>query len=235
VNFRIGKSSFPVKSIAQRHEFNGRLPAAPGAAALVTMPDVDTGERGTGVVWCASMPVDKNHDGILDLSFSETDATSVASPMFAWVSNGLIIPGTGGNLDHDVQVAANSPRNYSYGQITCQRDLENFFRLWLCGVPPLSLSEGYTVTVSCKAISGSPAINLYLAETNGGIGYLTDTNIAQSLVGETALCTVSANTTNIFPADYFDGSNKYFLFEGAGIGEGQFTLTFFSFFSAKFC
>ena len=199
----------------------------PGPAALVTMPDIDTGQRGTGVVWCASMPVDKNHDGILDLSFSGTDATSVASPMVAWVNNGLIIPGTSGNLDHGVQVATNSPRNYSYGQITCQRDLENFFRLWICGLPSFPSSQGYSVTLSCSGISGSPAINLYMAETNGGIGYLTDTNVAQSMVGEISLGTISTNSGIIFPTNFFDGSNKYFLFEGAGIGEGQFTLTIY--------
>src|SRR5208282_5069028 len=126
-----------------------------------------------------------------------------------------------------MQVATNSPRNYYFGQITCQRDLENFFRLWICGLPAFPPSQGYLVTLSCSAVSGSPAINLYLAETNGGTLYLTDTNVAQSLVRETMLGTISTNSGIIFPANFFDGSNKYFLFEGAGIGEGQFTLTIY--------
>jgi hypothetical protein len=197
----------------------------PGPAALVTMPDIDTGERGTGVVWCASMQVDKNADGIMDLSFSGTDATSVASPMRAWVNNGLIVPGINGNLDHDVPTGTSGPYNYTAGQITCQRDLENFFRLWVCGVPSLPASQGYSVTLSCAAISGSPAINLYLAETNGGTLYLTDTNAAQNLVGETMLGSISPTSIYTFPDNFFDGTNKHFLFEGAGIGEGQFTLT----------
>jgi hypothetical protein len=48
----------------------------PGDVALVTMPDLDTGERGTGIVHCVSLQVDKNHDGEMDLSFSGPNATS---------------------------------------------------------------------------------------------------------------------------------------------------------------
>ena len=203
------------------------FPTNPGPVALVTMPDIDTGARGTCIVYAASIQLDKNHDTNMDLSFNGVDATSQSSPMAVWVNNGLIIPGTGGNLDHNVQVSANSPRNFSYGKITCQRDLENFFRLWICGVPSLPSSQGYSVTLSCSAISGSPAINLYTAETNGSTLYLTSTNVAQSLVNETKLGTISSSSTYTFPNNFFNGSNKCFLFEGAGIGEGQFTLTIY--------
>jgi len=197
-----------------------------GPAALVTMPDPDTGARGTSTVYCVSMNVDANHDGNMDLSFNGPDATSQSSPMEFWVNDGNIKPGINGNLDTDMPVPQNPP-NYSAGQITCQRDLENFARLWVCGVPALPASQGYSVTLTCNAISGNPAINLYTDEGDGGIGYLTDTNLAQSLVAETELGAISPANTYTFPANFFDGTNKYFLFEGAGIGEGQFTLTIY--------
>ncbi len=201
-----------------------------GQAALVTMPDLDTGARGTGTVYCVSMNVDANHDGTMDTSFNGPDATSQASPDVVWVNNGYIQPGSGGGLDKDLPVAPTTT-NYNFGQITCPRDLENFFRLWICGVPAMTYSNNLSATLTCSAITGSPAINIFAAETNGGILYLTDTNTAQSLVNQTKLGTVGATTsgsgTLVFPNSFFDGSTKHLLFEGAGIGEGQFTLTIY--------
>jgi hypothetical protein len=154
--------------------------------------------------------------------------------MVAWVNNWHTIPGTGGNLDHDIQVFTNTPRNYSAGQITCQRDLENFFRLWICGMPPLPANQGYAVSISMTPASGNPAVNLYEScEADGSIGYLTDTNIAvlQTVnIGGTgygvSLGTVSNNLSYTFADGVFPfGGTQHFLFEGAGIGQGQLTLT----------
>ena len=217
----------------------------PGPAALVTMPDVDPPyQRGTCTVYCVSMQVDKNSDGNMDLSFSGADVTSQASPYRIWVNNWHTIPGTGGNLDYDKENRGNTSPNYAAGQIICQRDLENFFRLWICGLPVLPANQGYTVTFSMSPGSGSPAINLYdSVETNGGTGYLTDTNIAfqQCLAyahgtspynvyytgpgAPIAKITPAAPFT--FPASYFTNSgNKYFLFEGACTnGSGELVLT----------
>jgi hypothetical protein len=217
----------------------------PGPAALVTMPDVDPPyQRGTCTVYCVSMQVDKNSDGNMDLSFSGADATSQASPYRIWVNNWHTIPGTGGSLDYDKENRGNTSPNYAAGQIICQRDLENFFRLWICGLPVLPANQGYTVTLSMSPGSGSPAINLYdSVETNGGTGYLTDTNIAfqQCLAyahgsspynvyytgpgAPIAKITPAAPFT--FPASYFTNSgNKYFLFEGACTnGSGELVLT----------
>lgn len=160
-----------------------------------------------------------------------------------WVNSGHCEPGKNGNLDTDLSVPPNS-KNYSAGEITCQRDLENFFRLWVCGLPVLPANQGYTVTLSMSPVSGSPAINLYdSVETNGGIGYLTDTNIAfqQCLAyahgsspyniyytGPGApIAKITPSSSFTFPASYFTNSeNKYFLFEGACTnGSGELLLT----------
>ncbi len=45
----------------------------PGPAALVTMPDVDTGQRGACTVSVASIQVDKDNDGTMDLSFNQQE------------------------------------------------------------------------------------------------------------------------------------------------------------------
>lgn len=200
----------------------------PGPTALVTMPDLDTGARGTCIVHAVSLQLDKNHDGTMDSAWNGPDATSQASPMVAWVNNGHCEAGINGGLDIDKAVPP-ATTNYLAQQITCQRDLENFFRLWICGVPALAFSNGYSATITCTAITGTPAINIYAAETNGGTLYLTDTNTAQSLVNEYAMGTAGTGSgqTCILPNDFFDGKKKYLLFEGAGIGEGQFTLTIY--------
>jgi hypothetical protein len=114
--------------------------------------------------------------------------------------------------------------NYNQGKITCQRDLENFFRLWITGVP--ALTSDYTVMLSCSSIVGAPAIGLYTAETGGGLAYLTNTTIAAGLINESrlGLAPISSSSNYVFPSGFFEGSNKYFLFEGTGIGEGQLTL-----------
>ena len=209
--------------------YGGFFATQPGQTALVTMPDVDTGERGTATVYVVGLQLDANHDGNMDLNFSGTDNTSQGNPDEVWVNDGYILPGNGGSLDQDLPLPLNNPinANSAAGKITCPRDLENFFRLWVCGMPALPSAQGYYVTLTCSAVSGSPAINLYYAETNGGTLYLTDTNTALSLVSEGTLGTISPTSPYVFAPDFFDGTNKYFMFEGAGIGEGQFTLTIY--------
>ncbi len=206
-------------------------PMQPGPAALVTLPDIDTGQQGTGVVSVIKLQLDVNHDGIMDLSFAGPDNTSQARPFVFWINNDRDVPPTTGlfanPLDHDVEtIPTNSvSQDWYQGNITCARGLEDFARLWICGVPSLPANQGYTATLSCIALSGAPAINLYTAEAGGGIGYLTNTTVAQSLVGQVKLVTIATDSAYQFPGNFFDGSNKYFLFEGAGTGEGQFVLT----------
>ena len=209
----------------------------PGPAALVTMPDVDPPyEQGTCTVYAVSLQLDKNHDGTMDTTFNGPDTTSLSSPDLVWVNNGHIVPATNGAADTDIQIQDGVLPNYSYGQITCQRDLENFFRLWICGVPSLPLYQNYTFTLSMTPLSqgDNPAINIYSScETNGGTGYLTDTNIALQQTDTStpggfgmSLGTVSNNCPCTIPSIAFiSGGTQYFLFEGAGIGRGQLTLT----------
>ena len=208
----------------------------PGQAAYITMPDLNTGVRGTCAVSCVSLNVDANHDGVMDVAFNGADRTSLVNPMRFWVNNGYT------RANGDVQVSGDIPRNYSLGNMTGAPDLENFASLWVCGMPTLVTNQGYAVTLNWQNISGSPAINLYASvETNGGTTYLTDTNIAAqqsaiTLVGNPpmsytvtgigkAIVQIASGQTFTIPASYFTNSgNKYFLCEGAGIGSGELVL-----------
>ncbi len=63
------------------------FPTQPGAAALVTMPDIDTGERGTCTVYSVNLQLDANRDGTMDLTLGGPDNTSQSNPMRFWVNN----------------------------------------------------------------------------------------------------------------------------------------------------
>ena len=205
----------------------------PGPAALVTMPDPDTGEQGTCVVYSVSLQLDKNHDGIMDSTVSGPDVSSPTSPMELWINNDYDF--TSGSADpygHDVQSQFNA--NYQDPSIRCPRDLEDWFRLWICGVPVLT--NGYHVSLSWANITtGSPAINLVNAvETNGGTSYLTDTNTAIAQCADPdggpgqKYNTITVSNSLTLPSNLFTNiGNKYFLFEGAGIGTGELRMSIY--------
>lgn len=174
----------------------------PGQTALVTMPDPDTQMRGTCAVYVVSLQLDKNHDGNMDLSFNGPDATSISSPYAFWINNNFDRTVTVQGISYDDDVAwADSPGALAdgdfsyvttYGQrvIPTRRDLEDFARLWVCGITTNllnALPAGSTVTLSWgdagNPNSANPTIDLFAAaDANGGIGYLTnETTAAQQI------------------------------------------------------
>jgi len=197
----------------------------PGPVALVTMPDPDTGAQGTGIVHCISLNVDKNHDGTIDTSFNGPDVTSQTSPMEFWINNDN--DGTGVGADIDAPKLPDSTNEV----IQSMRDLEDFARLWICGVPSGDALESYQVTLSFQNCVGNPSIKLFAShEADGGYGYLTNTNIAQEYVGspmnDSSLGMVSASTNYVFPyLRFYNGGTQCLLFEGVSTGEGELVLT----------
>ena len=176
----------------------------PGPVALVTMPDINTSQRGTGVVYCVSLNVDKNHDGVMDLSWNGPDATSQTSPMIFWRNNNFdrwnttanllyteleqddVLPGTTGDQNLDPNDPDCDYKPNGYRAIPSARDLEDFTRLWISGVTTnllAALPAGSTVTLSWaddwdyypNPQSNNPAIDIFQAtDADGGIGYLTN-------------------------------------------------------------
>ncbi len=156
-----------------------------------------------------------------------------------WATRSLL--GSPSEPGHDVSVFGGevSP-NYDYQDKTVRspRDLEDYARLWLCGVPALPANQGYQVTLSlANATTTTFEVNLVNAvEADGGIGYLTDTNVAAAQVayndfnGDTSpgykFARITTSRSHTFPDSHFTNSAaKHFLFEGAGAGRGQLLLT----------
>ena len=210
------------------------LPTEPGTVAMVTMPENadNTGPRGTNIVHVIKLQLDVNHDGVMDPSLSGPDNTSEGRPFTFWINDDSDWNSHGYDpIGQDIEVSLAHPADYTTARMNSQRDLEDWARIWICGMPALT-NSGYQVTLSMSAQNGSPAINLVDAvETNGGSLYLTDTNaaVAQLLPGgwyRLKYPTISPGNSLTLPADLFtNAGNKYFLFEGAQAGKGELTLT----------
>jgi len=207
------------------------FPTEPGQTALVTMPDLDTGERGTAVVYVVSMNLDANHDGVMDRTFAGPDQTSPQRPFQFWINND-----NDSYTGEDYQ--ATWRRDSDDNIVGHQRDLEDFARLWISGLPSLSTTNGYAVTIHWRNYTGNPTIKLYPAyEADGGVGYLQDTNVAFDqiqyannygvLSGPGACMATSApSATFTFPANYsLTYGRKHFLFEAVERGTGELVLT----------
>ncbi|HAV62376.1 MAG TPA: hypothetical protein DCY13_08440, partial [Verrucomicrobiales bacterium] len=164
-------------------------------------------------------------------------------PFGFWVNNDNDEPavtGTDPKPERDVPI---NQRMYSvadgiWGRIETQRNLEDLARLWIRGVPPVKASDGYTVTLEIWPWSGNPHIRVYRArETDGGIGYLTNTTSAANqlaVVNEGGMNVdygqsighISDGVPLVLPLATGGGlSRSNFLFEASGAGTGQIGLT----------
>ena len=225
-------------------------PSVTGPAALVTMADPDTGERGTDVVYAIKLQLDVDHDGKMDLSSSGPDNTFQRQPYTFWCNNNYDRWDNDypfGTPEQDDQETASQPDcNYTdaFGNrlIPCTRDLEDFARLWLCGMTSNLLAQlplDASVTLSMNSTANElndydngenqPAIDLFLAaDSDGGIGYLTNATIAAAqtniadcpYVGRLGpSSSIRLNTViNQFHATHF-------IWCGVSNGIGQVTLT----------
>ena len=180
----------------------------PGLTALVTMPDVDSGECGTGIVHAIALDVDANHDGIMDFSYTSPDQTTPSHPFRFWVNDdndigddiGDGIPGQGTQGD------GMRPSLYvdykAYYKVHGTRDLVDFFPVYvnigsLFQSNALSAGINYADTNWQFVLSQADGVLRYvttdLTPTNY-LNFLRDTNEAQNLGG--ASLTTITNVAN---------------------------------------
>ncbi len=237
------------------------LATYPGPAALMTMPDPNTGARGTCAVYCVSLALDANHDGNMDLSWSGPDATSESSPYVFWANNNYdrftLDDDDGIYYDDDVlntshaatcPYTPNTPTpdcNYRDGAgnrvIPCARDLQDFFRLWICGITTNllnALPPNSTVTLSWQPIYTRsfqtlplPTIDLFAAaDPDGGIGYLTNSTAADEQI-DSAYCPYigrlgPSGSIQLNAIQFANGwAGNHFIMCGVSNGTGGLNLT----------
>jgi hypothetical protein len=228
----------------------------PGPAALETMPDVDTGEQGTCTVYAISLALDANHDGVMDTSFGGPDNTSPANPYVFWANNNYdrwevdilsgvpeeddVLVGDPDSLIPDADPYDPDCNYKDNGQrvIPDTRDLEDYARLWVCGVTSnllAALPVGSTVTLSWLneplIYSNTPTIDIFqAADPDGGMGYLTNetvadeqTNIAQcAYLGRLGPGGSLLLNSSLFTNDW---AGNHFIWCGVSNGVGQLNLT----------
>jgi hypothetical protein len=224
-----------------------------GAAAVVTMPDPDTDLQGTGIVYAVSLNVDKNHDGTMDLSWNGPDTTLQNSPFVFWANNNYdrwkYDEADATNYMDDVQEAdcpytpntATPDCNYrdidGNRVIPDTRDLEDYARLWVCGIDSnllANLPAGSTVTLNWGDVgnpnTNNPTIDLFQAEeSDGGIGYLTNETVATEQINPV----YSAYVGRVEPgqsvqlnSSFFSGwAGNHFIWCGVSNGTGGLNLT----------
>ena len=122
--------------------------------------------------------------------------------------------------------------------IPTQRDLEDFARLWVCGITTNLLAQlppGTTITLDWGDVgnpnTNNPAIDLFqAADADGGIGYLTNAATA-ALQTNASICHYigrlgpgqqHSTERSQFPNGW---AGNYFIWCGVGGGTGQLTLT----------
>jgi pimeloyl-ACP methyl ester carboxylesterase len=210
------------------------FPTEPGQAALVTMPDIDSGARGTCAVYSVSVQLDSNHDGNMDLSFNGADFTSANNPVQIWVNDnydrGHIVDGNDFEQDDlgpvDVATGYLVP-DYQYmtnglHAIPCTRDLEDYFRLWTPGLSAAmsAMPAGYTAQFT---LSGDGQIRIFRAvEANGGTNYLFDETTASNQVANSGSLHVGLLTAST-PVT-LNNTNEHYIFCGVKRGSAQIDL-----------
>ena len=188
----------------------------------------------------------------MDESYTGPDNSSSAMPYTFWANNDydrLVLDSDGINF-YDDSVASNSPAadspdtgkptpdcDYRDGAgnrvIPCERDLQDFTRLWVSGVSnTLSrLPAGSTVTLSWAGNGSSPTIDLFAAaDTNGGIGYLTNADTAERQV-DWLVCPyigrIGPGSNLVLNSSQFSNhwAGDHYIFCGVGYGSGTLYLT----------
>jgi hypothetical protein len=209
----------------------------------------------------ASLQVDANRDGVVTRPFeiadTETDATTGDKPFRFWINDDIdrahgISTVTYEEYEQDDlggSEAAGLDPDWKSDAIPCERDLEDFARLWInVGGISGSLRTGQIrVGLKWNNVAGgtTPAIKLYPAEElDGGAQYLTDlvtatlqtyekAAIKDAAQPDTATNPIVEPTTNdcdfVLPTSLFQNltdaqSTIHLLFEGCKAGTGQLSI-----------
>lgn len=228
------------------------FPSQPGKVAFVTLPD-ENGQRWTDIVQIISFQFDANHDGTMDLSYYGPDCTwrsgqySAPGAIDFWVNDDFdrwhsVDCPLACDTDEDDLLWAGCPYtpdvptpdcNYldanDNPSIPCNRDLEDYARLWIPGLTSMIASLPTNYTVQLESF-GDGSIRLFQAvEPDGGTNYLFDPATASNQVAESSSLYVGTASQWAFggsPIILTGRTNltDYFIMCGAAPGEAQLIL-----------
>ncbi len=249
--------------------FGGRkliaIALAPGTAVIdlqfTSQYETYTMSRTLTIFLAPELAVDVNRDGTIKFASEDaSDATSATTPYRFWVNDDIDRNHTTNNdlfqtttEQDDLETSPDGKLDWEENTIPCQRDLEDFARLWVytMGLNTAFKNGDMKLGLNWSNVtSGMPAVKLYrAADTAGGTGYLFTPATAQQQIdpagvgygnavamtpeGGGAVTTVIEGTSGfIFPTSVFanltDTQPKTFLlFEGCKAGVGQLQLVIY--------
>ena len=229
------------------------LPTEPGQAALVTMTNWGENVTGTAIVNSIKLQLDVNHDQTMDTSFGGPDNTSPDHPYVFWADNdfdrwnidsadnipiqdsieaAFVAQST--NLQPDCEFRDTSGNRVIPGT----RDLDDFARMWICGISTnvlTNLPTGSTITLSWGDVGdpsdSNPTIDIFqAADSDGGIAYLTNATTSTNQIN-TNLCRfigrLAPGGSIQLNASTFSNSwaGNYFIWCGVAGGNGGLRLS----------
>ena len=195
------------------------------------------------------LAVDANRDGQIKLaSEDDSDGTSADKPFRFWLNDDNDASLTAG--DAGEEVVGSSTKDWWRNVPGCQRDLEDFARLWIStqGLNAALKNGDMFLGLKWEVTSGALAIKVFPAvETDGATAYLTDASsggvaerqdqqyavIDERYAGEdpnnSTHTTVGGTDVFVLPKTLFANlseaqSKTFLLFEGCGVGKGQLKL-----------
>jgi hypothetical protein len=179
----------------------------------------------------------------MDLSFGGPDNTSLARPFWMWVNNDFDrwnwVDGSDLEQDDLERVGSSTYWSQTYSgpdysfldyqgkpAIPCQRDLEDYTRLWMPGLSNIMavMPSSYTVKLT---LTGDGAIRLFRAvESDGGTNYLFDEMTASNQVVQSASLYVGLLSSS--SPIILTNQSEHFIFCGAKRGSAEVHLQIFN-------
>ena len=190
-------------------------------------------KRATLYVPDLTIATDNDRDGVVNFT-NRNDRTSATNPFVFWIND----DSDSGNDDsaQDLDPGSN-PINSASSSITCIRDLEDFARLQfkVDGLPGnLLTNAGYQLKLYVTNLVGTPSFRLLpAADSNGGLGYLTNLTTANNQISQLTLGVASSAIPLSLGNSLWQsaGPNSFFLpmiFEGITTGSCVVTFGFSS-------
>ncbi|MEM6886088.1 MAG: hypothetical protein AAF571_13760, partial [Verrucomicrobiota bacterium] len=209
-----------------------------------------SGQRRAVLLLPVEIATDSNRDGEVVMQAESNlglpvDVTTTEKPYQFWINNDRDSIGDESTSfeQDDADPNAGNP-DYSNGEISNQRDLEDFSRLWIyIGGFHEEIKNGeIEVGLEWKNLEGTPAINIYNAADSqfGSADYLFEIGAAnQQMLPEfrSKIGTIGPDAFGVveefrIPVAAFQNLSEvntktFFLFEGTKTGKGELTLVFY--------
>jgi hypothetical protein len=147
---------------------------------VLTTKTNSSGGYGTVEVPIIGLYADRNHDGVIDTSFSGPDFCTPSRPFRFWVNDDNDSGDTGGDdIPGEPALMGQVPNGVS-GTVNGTRDLIDFFPVYVDIVGMLQATNLSYVNLTFRLSQADGALNYMITDlaTNDLLQYLTDTNFA---------------------------------------------------------